>query len=52
MTQVKPGTHRVAHVYRRAGRYTVTVTVTDRAGNETKVVRHVNIRSSARARGK
>jgi hypothetical protein len=52
VTQVKPGTHRVAHVYRRAGRYTITVTVTDRAGNETKVVRHVKIRSSAGALGK
>jgi PKD domain len=52
VTEVKPGTHRVAHVYRRAGRYTVTVTVADRAGNQTKVVRHVEIHSSAGASGR
>ena len=43
VTHVKPGTHRVAHVYRRAGRYKITVTVADRAGNQTTVVRHVKI---------
>jgi PKD domain len=52
VTQVKAGTHRVAHVYRRAGGYTITVTVADRAGNETKVGRHVKIRSSAPTRRK
>ena len=44
---VKPGTHRVSHVYRRAGHYTITVTVVDRAGNQTKVVRHVKIQSAS-----
>ncbi len=48
VTQVKPGTHRIAHVYRRPGRYKITVTVADRAGNQTTVVRHVRI-SAARA---
>ena len=46
-THVKLGTHRIAHVYRRAGRYTITVTVVDRAGNQTKVVRHVKIQSAS-----
>jgi PKD domain len=43
VTQIKPGTHRVAHVYRRPGRYKITVTVADRAGNQTTVVRRVKI---------
>ena len=43
VTHVKPGTHRVAHAYRRAGRYKITVTVADRAGNQTTVVRRVKI---------
>jgi hypothetical protein len=46
-THVKLGTHRIAHAYRRAGRYTITVTVVDRAGNQTKVVRHVTIQSAS-----
>ncbi len=46
-THVKLGTHRIAHVYRRAGRYTITVTVVDRAGNQTKVVRHLKIQSAS-----
>jgi hypothetical protein len=45
VTRVKPGTHRIAHVYRRAGRYTITVTVADRAGNQTKGTRHVKIKA-------
>ena len=43
VTRVKPGTHRISHVYRRPGRYKVTVTVADRAGNQKTVVRHVKI---------
>ena len=50
-THVKLGTHRIAHVYRRAGRYKITVTVVDRAGNQTTVVRHVKIQP-ATASGK
>jgi hypothetical protein len=46
-THVKLGTHRVAHAYRRPGRYTITVTVVDRAGNQTKVARHVTIQSAS-----
>ena len=46
-THVKLGTHRIAHAYRRAGRYTITVTVFDRAGNQTKVVRQVKIQSAS-----
>jgi hypothetical protein len=40
------GEHRISHAYRRPGRYTITVTVFDRAGNQRTVVRHVKIRSS------
>ena len=43
VTQIKPRTHRVVHVYRRPGRYKITVTVADRAGNQTTVVRRVKI---------
>ena len=43
VTHIKPGTHRVVHVYRRPGRYKITVTVADRAGNQTTVVRRVKI---------
>jgi hypothetical protein len=43
VTHVSPGTHRLVHVYRRAGRYTITVTVTDRAGNQTAAARAVKI---------
>ncbi|MBV8220905.1 MAG: PKD domain-containing protein [Solirubrobacterales bacterium] len=43
VTKVKPGIHRVAHVYRRAGRYKITVTAGDRAGNQKTVVSRVKI---------
>jgi hypothetical protein len=43
VTHVKLGTHRIAHRYRRARRYRVTVTVVDRAGNRTSAVRRVKI---------
>ena len=42
-TTVKPGARRAAHVYRRPGRYKITVTVIDRAGNRTTVVRLVKV---------
>jgi hypothetical protein len=42
-TRIKPGTHRVAHIYLRPGRYRITVTVADRAGNQTRVARRVKI---------
>jgi hypothetical protein len=43
VTHLKPGTHRVEHSYRRPGRYRVTVIATDRAGNQTRVLRRVKI---------
>ena len=51
VTHVKAGTHRVAHVYRRPGRYEITVAVEDRAGNRTTVVRHVKIGKASSAAG-
>jgi hypothetical protein len=42
-THVKPGTRRIIHSYRRRGRYKITVTVLDRAGNRTTAVRRVEI---------
>jgi hypothetical protein len=46
VTHVKPGTHRIAHAYRRPGRYKITVTVADRAGNQTTVTRRVKIEAA------
>jgi PKD domain len=43
VVEVKPGTHRSAHAYRRPGRYKITVVVTDRAGNSRTVVKVVKI---------
>ena len=43
VTHVRLGTHRVLHAYRRRGRYKIAVTVSDRAGNQTTVERHVRI---------
>jgi hypothetical protein len=43
ITHVKPGTHRILHSYRRAGRYRITITVLDRAGNRTSAVKRVKI---------
>lgn len=40
---VRPGTHRIVHRYRRAARHVVTVTIVDRAGNKSTVVRKVKI---------
>jgi hypothetical protein len=42
-SRIKPGTHRILHSYRRAGRYRITITVLDRAGNRTSVVKRVKI---------
>jgi hypothetical protein len=42
-TRITPGTHRLVHSYRRPGRYRITVTVADRAGNQAQVVRPVKI---------
>jgi hypothetical protein len=38
------------HVYSRPGRYRLTVTVTDRAGNSTKLVRRIRIAAALRSR--
>lgn len=43
VTHLQPGVHREAHAYRRAGRYKITVVVTDRAGNSRTVVKVVRI---------
>jgi hypothetical protein len=42
-SRVKPGTHRLLHTYRRRGRYAITITALDRAGNRTSAVRRVKI---------
>ena len=46
VTHVMPGTHRIVHAYRRRGRYKITVTVADRARNQTTVARRVKIRAA------
>jgi hypothetical protein len=51
VTHIKPATHRIVHSYGRAGRYTITVTVSDRAGNRRTAVRHVRIGKTARPSG-
>ncbi len=43
--------HGKFHAYRRPGRYTVTVTVTDRAGNATTVSRSIRIASRGKRGG-
>jgi hypothetical protein len=50
-TRIKPGTHRLIHIYARPGRDRITVIVADRAGNQTRVVRAVKI-TGAPGRGK
>jgi hypothetical protein len=47
---LNPGTHRSGHAYRRAGRYKITVVVTDRAGNSRTVVRVVTIAKAGSGR--
>ncbi|HET6871191.1 MAG TPA: hypothetical protein VFH80_35085 [Solirubrobacteraceae bacterium] len=51
-TTVKPGTHRIFHSYRRPGRYKITITVLDRAGNRTSAVRRVKIAKPRHRKGK
>lgn len=48
----KPGVHREVHVYRKAGRYKVTVIVTDRAGNSRTVAKVIKVAKAAKARSK
>jgi PKD domain len=43
ISHINPGAHRIPHAYGRPGRYKITVTVADRAGNQTTMVRHVKI---------
>ena len=43
ITRLKPGAHRAAHVYRRAGSYRITIVIADKAGNQTTIVRRVKI---------
>lgn len=50
VTHPKRGVHRSSHVYRRARRYRITVTVVDRAGNTRTVVRRVKVQRSAPTR--
>jgi len=42
-SRVTAGTHRLTHRYARAGRYRITITVFDRAGNRTTEVRRIKI---------
>jgi hypothetical protein len=51
VTRIKPGTHRLVHAYRRPGRYRITVTVADRAGNQTRVARTVKIAGPPKGHG-
>jgi hypothetical protein len=47
VVHLKLGGRRITHVYRRPGRYKITVTVADRAGNHTTVARHVKIQTAS-----
>ena len=51
-TRVKRGTHRIVHSYRRAGRYRITITVLDRAGNRTRAVQRVKIAKPRHPKGR
>ena len=44
VTRVKPGTHRLRHEYRRARRYSVTVVILDKAGNQRTLVHRLKIK--------
>lgn len=50
VAHLKAGAHRETHVYRRPGRYRITVWITDRAGNSRKLVKIVRITSGARSK--
>lgn len=50
-TQLPPGYHRARHAYTRRGRYRILVTVLDRAGNSTRLVRYVAIGLAGSPRG-
>jgi hypothetical protein len=52
VTRVKPGTHRLNHIYRRARRYQVTIVIVDRAGNQRTLTRGVEIKKPSPSRGK
>jgi len=41
--RIRVGSHLGIHHYRHAGRYKITVVLTDRAGNRTRLVRYVRI---------
>jgi hypothetical protein len=51
-TRVKRGSHRIVHSYRRAGRYKITITVLDRAGNRTRAVQRVKIAKPRHRKGR
>jgi hypothetical protein len=51
-TKVALGRKPVTHIYRRAGRYTVTVIVTDRAGNRTVITRELTIKPKPKPKPK
>jgi hypothetical protein len=46
-TQLRRGTHQISHAYRRSGRYRITVLVTDRAGNLTRLNGKLRVVTSA-----
>ncbi len=43
VVRLRPGVHRATHVYQRPGRYTLTIVVSDQAGNVTRVRGHIKI---------
>jgi hypothetical protein len=47
--RLKLGSHRLRHSYARAGRYTITVTAIDRAGNVTRVQLKLRIKAKPKA---
>lgn len=52
VVHLKRGAHRETHVFRRPGRYRITVWITDRAGNSRKVVKVVRITRASGGRSK
>jgi len=49
VSRIKPGTHRLAHAYRRPGRYRITIVIVDKAGNPRTLVRRLDIKKPAAA---